>query len=304
MSDLPTTSNAPTDRRDKAGREQSTSLLVVVQGPSVGRIFFLFRDETTIGRAKDANIALDDRSVSRRHAVVRRTAHSFVINDLGSTNCTSVNGQKCEHAVLKDQDRIEIGSSVLKFVSSASKEQPYYQEAYRQACMDTVLLVYNKPYFLQRLDEELCRCRRNHNTLSLLLFDADHFKRINDTYGHLAGDAALLHLVSLIKSNTRRSDALCRYGGEEFALLLPDTEKAQAFVIAEHIRSLIARTPLELGDQTIPITVSVGVAGSGPNDVDLSGDGECLIEAADRALYRAKQGGRNRAESAESAESP
>jgi len=304
MSDPATTAKFSTVRRDRAVPEEGNSLLVVLRGPEVGRIVPLFRDETTIGRAKDAVVCLADAKVSRQHAVVRRIAESFDIIDLGSTNGTWVNSEKCDHAVLKDQDRIEIGVSVVKFVAGNSAEQPYYQEAYRQAYMDTVLLVYNKRYFLQRLDEELCRCRRKSCGLSLLLFDADRFKHLNDTYGHLAGDAALVHLVSRIKSRTRRMDALCRYGGDEFALLLPDTAQAQAFIIAESIRSLIAQMPLEFGDRRIAITVSIGVVGFTPGASERGGDAEELIAAADRALYLAKQRGRNQTVGANELESP
>lgn len=298
MSDDLATAKFSTVRGDRAVREEGNSLLVVLRGPAAGQIVPLFRNETTIGRAKHAVICLDDVKVSRQHAVVRRIENSFAIFDLGSTNGTWVNSEKCDRVVLEDQDRIEMGVSVVKFVAGDSAEQPYYQEAYRHAYMDTVLPVYNKHYFLQRLDEEICRCRRKGCELSLLLFDADRFKHLNDTYGHLAGDAALAHMVSLISSRTRKMDALCRYGGEEFTLLLPDTTQAHAVIVAESIRSLIAQTPLEFGDQRIAITVSIGVTGFTPGASDHSDDAEELIAGADRAMYLAKQRGRNQTVSA------
>lgn len=294
MAKVPPSTELLTDRRTKVKRRYRNSLFVMLQGPAVGRIFPLFMDEMTIGRDEQANICLDDASVSRLHARVYRSGESIELADLGSTNGTWVNGENCTRRTLEDQDHVQIGSSVAKFVSAASTEQPYYEEAYRQAYTDKVLLVYNKHYFLQRLDEELLRCRHDGGTLSLLLFDADHFKMLNDTYGHLAGDAALVHLMSIVKSHTRSSDALCRYGGEEFSLILPDTRLSAAYVIAEHIRSRVAKSPLEFHDQTISVTISIGIASFVPSEAKNLIEGESLIQEADRALYLAKHSGRNR----------
>lgn len=294
MANVPPATEVLSDRRSKIERQYRNSLFVMLQGPAVGQIFPLFLDEMTIGRDKQANICLDDASVSRLHARIRNSGESIELTDLGSTNGTWVNGENCAQRTLKDQDHVQIGSSVAKFVSAASTEQPYYEEAYRQAYMDKVLLVYNKHYCLQRLDEELLRCRHDGLTLSLLIFDADHFKKLNDTYGHLAGDAALVHLMSIVKSHTRSTDALCRYGGEEFALILPDTGLSTAYAVAEHIRSRVAKTPLEFFDQTISVTISTGVASFVPSEAKNLIDRESLIQEADHALYLAKLGGRNR----------
>ena len=177
MRDLSTTSKRSPDRRKRLIREEHNGFLVV-RGPAVDRIFPLYLSATTIGRDKSANICLNDGSVSRQHAQLRRTGNSFEITDLSSTNGTRVNGELGTRAILKDQDRLEIGTSVAKVVSPTSAEQPHCEETYRQPYADKALPVYNKVYFFQRLDEELYRCRRNDSTLSLLL------PRPEDLYHH------------------------------------------------------------------------------------------------------------------------
>ncbi|CAK0768938.1 GGDEF domain-containing protein [Gammaproteobacteria bacterium] len=272
-----------------------TACLVVLQGTGIGNKILLDKDEISVGRAKEMDLCLTQGGVSRMHAMIRRVDDQrFLIADNNSTNGTLVNSVRVKEHVLNDQDIIVIGSNTLKFISSDSQEQAYHEELYRQSHMDRALQVYNKQYFLNRLDEEIVRCRRYGGELSLILFDADHFKRLNDTYGHLAGDAALMHLVEIIKKRIRDSDILCRYGGEEFTVIMPHTGQQQAFVLAEHIRMRVAKTPLDHSGETIDITISIGISsyffdGTRPCTREL------LISQADQALYQSKNSGRNKA---------
>lgn len=271
-----------------------TACLVVVRGVGTGNKILLNRPRTSIGRADDADVRLAKAGVSRQHAVIVPVeGERFRIEDQGSTNGTYVNGQRIESTILQEQDLIAIGESRLKFIAANSPDQPYYEELYCQAQLDKALQVYNKHYFLTRLEDELRRHQRAGAPLSLILFDVDHFKRLNDSYGHLAGDAALVHLCELTKQSLRESDVLCRYGGEEFAIILGQTEAATALAIAEEIRERVATTPVEHADSSIAMTISLGI--SNVSAATPKATAEALIVQADRALYAAKHAGRNRA---------
>ncbi|HZW58989.1 MAG TPA: DUF484 family protein [Woeseiaceae bacterium] len=156
---------------------------------------------------------------------------------------------------------------------------------------------HNRRYLQLRLREELARARRDASTLVCLMLDIDHFKRINDTYGHAAGDEVLREIAQRIESQVRLSDVAARYGGEEFVVLLPATDKQAATVLAERIRNAIAATPIKVTDDvTTVMTTSIGIASAAPpgNDDDLKTAGESLLARADVALYRAKSEGRDR----------
>jgi len=272
-----------------------TACLIVVRGVGIGNKILLNKNEMTIGRAKDRDMRLDAMGVSRRHAVIQRlNEQQFVLIDTDSTNGTWINSERIKEAILKDRDLITLGDSSLKFIAADSPEQPYYEELYRQTQMDKALQIFNKHYFLTKLDEELTRCRRYGQILSLMLLDADHFKRLNDAYGHLAGDAALIQLVGIIKKRMRDTDVFCRYGGEEFAIIMPQTPRQYAYVLAEHIRLLVANTPVHYGGAAIEMTISLGIS----QYTEIGPESCCsdsLIAQADKALYEAKRGGRNKA---------
>ena len=167
----------------------------------------------------------------------------------------------------------------------------------RSGFTDVLTGWHNRRYLQVRLQEELARARRDGSHLACLMLDVDHFKRINDTYGHAAGDAVLQELAHRIDSQVRASDVAARYGGEEFVVLLPDTDNASGVLLAERIRAAIAAEPYELpGGQTEMMTASIGIAGVAPQpDIDdLKTLGDALIARADVALYQAKSGGRDR----------
>jgi len=168
------------------------------------------------------------------------------------------------------------------------------QERLRHLGMtDPLTGAYNRRYFDQRLHEEAERARRSGQALCCMVLDVDHFKQINDVYGHAAGDAVLREMTQHIKAQLRTSDVMARYGGEEFAVLLTQTDIEAAHVIAERIRQTVARTRFVVADGTdLAVTVSMGVA---TLDADLQGaSAATLVAAADTAMYRAKNGGRNR----------
>lgn len=166
---------------------------------------------------------------------------------------------------------------------------------------DALTGVHNRRYFDRRLAEEVERVQRTGQPLACLFLDVDHFKKVNDTYGHQVGDRVLQEVAARIKAQLRLSDALGRYGGEEFSALLVQTDAEQAVDIAERIRAAIAAEPFRLGgDHNLNVTMSVGMAMLGAVDcgADLGACAERLVAQADEAVYRAKQGGRNRVERA------
>lgn len=271
-----------------------TAFLVIQSGADAGNRVLLNKDIVTIGREKEVDIHLDESGVSRMHAYIQRfNEHEFLIFDKNSTNGTLVNSIEIEKTPLQDQDIITIGSVKLKFVSSDSPEQSYYDELYRRTQMDNELPVYNQHYLLEKLEQAILYSRRYASEMALILIDVDKFREFNAVYGDLAGDAALVQLVKTIKSRIRDADYLCRYSGQIFALVTPHTGKQQAYVLAEYIRTLVAKTPIRYADRAIEITISLGVSYYRLKQEEELCTKELLIAQAKKALHQAKHNGRN-----------
>jgi len=212
--------------------------------------------------------------------------------DLGSTNGTFLNGARVKVGDLKDGDKIQIGSNtVLKFSLQDELEEQFQKNIYESATRDGLTRVYNKKYFMDTMRKEFAYCLRHRVPLSLLMLDVDHFKRINDTYGHQAGDQVLIRVAQKIAETIRVEDLLARYGGEEFALMLREATDDQALACAERVRRAVEGAELFASGTPLKITVSVGVATLLDSDYSQP---EELIATADKYLYRAKHGGRNR----------
>ncbi len=264
--------------------------LVVIYGNDLGRKFNLNLPSIVIGRSSKSDLQIDQESVSRSHAKIINTGKTIILRDLGSTNGTYVNDELIDEYVLRDGDFIKIGRTIFKFLSGGNIENAYHEEIYRLTTVDGLTQIYNKRYFLETLEREISRAHRYHRDLSLIMFEIDFFKNVNDTYGHLAGDSVLKQLAQVLRGRIRREDIMARYGGEEFAIILPEIGVANAIVFAEKVRKIIERTQFKFEDQKIPVTVSVGVAQVGPA-VQTTLE---FIKAADDKLYLAKQEGRNR----------
>jgi two-component system cell cycle response regulator len=278
-----------------AAEARPTPHLVVLKGPQMGREFRLDPGHVIIGRAPDSDIALADDNVSRRHALIvcERDGKIF-IEDLGSKNGTLVNGRRIRVRYLRGGERLVFGArSIFRFELRDRIEQEYASRLYESATQDALTGAHNARYFHDQLQVELSWHARHKQPLSLLMIDVDHFKQINDRYGHVAGDAVLQRLASACRDLVRAEDLFARYGGEEFACLLRQTPLEAARHVAERMRRTIEGTRVQVrcGDSltTAKITVSIGV-------VELVGETapKRLIEAADRLLYRAKGTGRNR----------
>jgi two-component system cell cycle response regulator len=169
--------------------------------------------------------------------------------------------------------------------------QENYQKSLALALTDSLTGLYNRRYLSAHLEGLLARVAEGAKGPSLLIFDIDWFKRVNDNHGHAAGDAVLKEVTNRISRNVRGFDLVARYGGEEFVVVLPETPLQIATVVAERLRATIGEKPIEVGDPAValPVTISIGVAVT--RDVDETPDS--LLQRADEALYAAKNGGRN-----------
>jgi two-component system cell cycle response regulator len=270
-----------------AGKE---ACLVVIYGLDLGRKYNVDRPSIVVGRSSKADIQIDQESVSRNHCKLINTGKSIMLRDLGSTNGTYVNDELVDEYVLRDGDFIKIGRCIFKFLTGDNIENAYHEEIYRLTTIDGLTQIYNKRYFVETLEREIGRAHRYRRDLSLIIFDIDDFKRINDTHGHLAGDHVLKQLAAAIRGRIRREDILSRYGGEEFAIILPELGHYNAMQFAEKIRSLVETAGFRFEDAEIPVTISIGVASL---QQDLQEPQE-FIRLADERLYAAKSAGKNR----------
>lgn len=276
-------------------KSQAQAFVIVIAGPHTGKMFKLERGETVMGRSPKTDLQLQDVGVSRSHARITRMGDQVFVEDLQSANGTFLNGERISVAQqLQDGDKITLGSTtVLKFTYHDKLDEDFQRQMFDAALRDGLTQAYNKKYFTNHLYSEFSFAKRHGQPLCLVMFDVDHFKPVNDTYGHLAGDAVLLKLAGVAMDSLRIEDTLARYGGEEFAIVCRGINGAQGALMADRLRQIVERTPFIHDGIRIPITISMGVASIPEIEVETS---EQLIAAADAALYRAKHGGRNRVE--------
>lgn len=246
-----------------------------------------------IGRDPASQIILDDPHISRNHAEILMGKHKdTVIRDLGSTNGVFVNGKKITEQALCDGDKILIGTRMyFKFCYQDSVEQNYQQNLFRAANIDNLTQLYNKKYLIDILTKEFSFSRRNKNLLSVLMIDIDHFKKINDTYGHMAGDLVLKSVGQFLSKNIRLENIAARYGGEEFCIILRNVGSDLAFTIGERVRRGIEGETLDYRGNPIRVTISVGIATMEDAEFETYED---LLRKADENLYEAKTSGRNK----------
>ena len=270
--------------------EPACMVLIYPTGDLLGKRFTLERQALLIGRTGECDIVVELDSVSRRHARIQREGLNIVVHDLGSTNGTYVNQIQIKSRVLSDGDQIKIGNAIFKFLSGGNVESGYHEAIYRMVIVDGLTEVHNKRYFEEFLERELARSARYKHSLSLVMYDLDKFKNVNDTYGHLAGDHVLREISRRLHSRIRKEELLARYGGEEFVILLPETDREGAISFAEHIRERVEAEPVNFEGEVLKVTISVGVATIQGETVD----SDTIIRMADENLYEAKRSGRNR----------
>lgn len=246
-----------------------------------------------IGRGADCDLSItDDPNISRRHACFEPKNNAYFLSDLGSTNGTFVNDERIqEPRELVNKDYVKLGRHIFKFLSSDHIEMQYHETIYTMMITDGLTGIHNKRLFLETLDREMVRSHRRIRPLALVMFDLDHFKQVNDTHGHLAGDAVLREVCARIRNNVRKDEVFARYGGEEFVVLLPEASLEEAYGFAERLRALVGEKPVSVNGKEIVVTASIGIAFTTGSPETTP---ESLVAEADARLYQAKRAGRNR----------
>jgi two-component system cell cycle response regulator len=267
--------------------------LIQISGRETGQMYNLTGKTVRIGRDATCQIILDDPHISRMHAeIAHRGTNEILIRDLGSTNGIFVNGKRVTEQTLLDGDKILIGTRLyFKFCFQDAVDQNYQQNLFRAANIDSLTQLYNKKYFVDALSKEFSFSKRNNHPLSLLMIDIDHFKAVNDTHGHIAGDLVLKSVGQYLLKNLRLENIAARYGGEEFAIILRNVTSDMSLVIGERLRKSIENERIVYRGKILQITVSIGVSSLDDGKFETIED---LIRSADENLYEAKETGRNK----------
>jgi two-component system, cell cycle response regulator len=275
--------------------------LVFLTGDLLAVPIPLDREEVILGRALEADVRVNDSKISRQHARINAIfdaesgTTSYLLTDLSSRTGTTLNGQKVKQETLQHGDKIGIGEHILRFEFLDEIDREYHRQIHRLLSHDDLTGLLSSRSFFSELRRESARAKAEDRPFCVLMMDVDHFKNVNDTYGHLTGSKTLEEIGFCITENLRSGDVAARFGGEEFAAFLLDAELGQALIAAERIRVEIEKESFSVIRQGKPsekhhVTISIGVA-SFPED---SSDVIELVEMADSALYRAKREGRNR----------
>lgn len=276
---------------EKASATAAKSCLVKIHPAVLGEGLIDLPDHRfIIGRSSECNLSLfEDQAVSRQHAYIERRPEGFVVVDLGSTNGSYVNDEPITERVLSTGDLIRIGSHIFKYLSNDVEAQ-YHQTIFTMIVTDGLTGVFSRRYFEEALDREVVRSQRHHRPLSLVMFDIDSFKSVNDEHSHLVGNEVLREVCRRVAPSIRRDEVFARWGGEEFVVLLPESKRDQAAAFADRLRKLVADAPITVGTLQLPVTISLGV---GITNGEPHIDGHALVLEADRNLLRAKAAGRN-----------
>jgi two-component system cell cycle response regulator len=271
---------------------RAEAYLIMLAGGSVGEMWKLQRERTVIGRGASADVRVLDEGISREHCEVVRQGDRVILRDLKSTNGTFCRGLRVEEQDLTDGDKILVGSgTVLKFTYHDKLDEDFQRQMLDSALRDDLTKAFNKRYFQDRIESEFAYAVRHNLATALISFDLDHFKQVNDTHGHPAGDHVLCELAKVVFSTIRVEDVFARVGGEEFSVICRGADLLQGKIVSERIRAAVAGHPVAWNEKMIPLTVSVGVAAVPSASIRNAND---FIAAVDEMLYEAKRAGRNR----------
>ncbi|MBN1274647.1 MAG: diguanylate cyclase [Candidatus Aminicenantes bacterium] len=283
--------SSPHDEKPASGPESiEHPVLQVMHGNDKGKIFIL-KGEMRAGRDKSADIILNDKLISRLHLTIIPHKGLFEVVDNGSTNGTFIDGQKIDRKKIKPGSVLQMGRTTIRLLYMKEKEIHAEEELYKSATTDELTGVTNRHWFMKRTEEEFVFAHKRGLPLSLVMFDIDFFKKVNDTYGHQAGDYVLRKITELINLQKRDEDHLGRYGGEEFILFLKGIPKDNAFSVCERMRKNVEETVFEFQGKSFQITISMGLCSMAGSEI--TSLEEC-IRRADSSLYEAKKTGRNR----------
>ena len=271
--------------------------LIIFIGRDSGKRYKLKPGSMTIGRSSQADVTIEDDWASRIHCALHWQDDIFEVEDRKSTNGTYVNTHKISRTQVLPGVPVQVGHSLLKIEYKDEAEIQLEQNLHRSASIDGLTGILNRQFFLKRAAEELAYARRHHRILGLIMIDIDHFKLINDTYGHQMGDFVLNRFASIITANKRPEDVFARYGGEEFIILPRDNLNTEGMhQNCERLRQSIEASDFEFGETRVRITISIGFHLAPADGANHEASIEEWIGKADEALYRAKKLGRNRTE--------
>lgn len=272
--------------------DEKLPCFIMIEGDYIGEIYPIRRALMIIGRGEDADITISDTSISRRHAKIEKIEEDYLISDLGSTNGIFVNGDKVSEWQLKDGDKVKMGRVVLRFGYQDSLDKDYHEKLRTMAIRDGLTKIFNKRHFLEVLKREFSFAGRNDVELSLVVFDIDDFKKINDTHGHTVGDQVLKSIAKILDKEVRGYDIFARYGGEEFVFLLRGISPTNTYNFCERVRKIVEQFPFVINDKRVKVTISIGFAVMNPwVKFDKPDD---FINEADKHLYKAKREGKNK----------
>lgn len=268
------------------------AVLLRLDGVDAGSMVRLDHGTCKIGRHTANQLAIFDGGTSRDHARITWAGNAHMLEDLGSRNGTFVRGMRVTRVVLADGDLIQFGPhACFRYTITDALQERLLKQLYESSTRDGLTGTYNRRHFDERLTAELAYAKRHGSELSMVMLDIDHFKKVNDTHGHVAGDAVIRHIANVAQQTLRGEDVLARYGGEEFAVLLRGIPVDGAVRVAERVRSTVQVLPIAFQGKPIPVTLSAGCAALSECQ---QRTGAALIEAADDRLYEAKRAGRNR----------
>ncbi len=266
--------------------------LTFVNGMAAGQVSSVSSTGCILGRSPEADIFVDDEAVSRRHARVTRTPQGALLEDLGSSNGTFVEGTRVNRTQLSSGDRVQLGATVLRFAVIDAMEEALKRRLYESSTRDPLTGTFNRAYLGERLLAETASARRHGTELAVVMLDLDNFKNVNDSHGHLAGDAVLAAVAAVVLRVVRVEDVVARYGGEEFVVLLRATNLEGASNLAERLREAVSAERIAVEGAELSVTASLGVAAISELDAE-KGLMEVLA-LADARLYTAKKAGRDR----------
>ncbi|MEO8878664.1 MAG: GGDEF domain-containing protein [Polyangiaceae bacterium] len=274
--------------------------LLLLSSTNAGQVFTIepSQIETILGRGRSAHVCIEDVEASREHCKISirdiEGSKHYVLEDLGSKNGTYLNAEKIDgETELRSGDRVHLGPNlVLRFSLVDETEESLARQLYETSTRDALTRAYNRRYFIERLTSELAFAQRHQTRLSVVLFDIDRFKIVNDTHGHMAGDAVIRGVSACVARLIRTEDVFARYGGEEFVLMVRGISHDNVDLLAGRVRSAIERLSISFAHLELHVTVSIGVASLSEFPTTIAT--EPMIALSDERLYRAKQGGRNR----------
>jgi diguanylate cyclase (GGDEF)-like protein len=274
-----------------AGHLRAT--LTVMSGREAGRVIALEGTTMVLGRDPESDIWIEDSGVSRKHARIGRGPDGgFYVQDLDSTNGSFVGMLRVRVAELSSGDYVQLGPGfMMRFALTDDAEESLQRQLYESSVRDPLTGAFNRKYLADRLVSEVSHARRTGGALALLMIDLDHFKDVNDRYGHLRGDEVLRTSATRLGRLVRADDVLARFGGDEFVVLARDNDSIAARALADRLRRSIEELTFELPTETVSVTASIGVASLA--ELEPFDEPFALVALADQRLYGAKLKGRN-----------